>query len=118
MKDKPIPKFQIREKTPEEQLDTIPSAKLLKKIKEERIKLNREKNEWERVISKVEGYQDNIQDLEKKRKEKELQVRDLQNKHEKLKTKLDNMRNEIKESKNNLYAKERELDQKYADLER
>ena len=34
MKDKPIPKYQIREKTPEEHLDTIPSAKLLKKIKE------------------------------------------------------------------------------------
>ncbi len=118
MKDKPIPKYQIREKTPEEQLDTIPSAKLLKKIKEERIKLNREKDDWERVISKFEGYHENIQDLEKKRKEKELQVRDLQNQHEKLKNKLGNMRNEIKQSKNNLYAKERELDQKNADLER
>jgi hypothetical protein len=56
MKDKSIPKYQIREKTPEEQLEPIPNAKLLKKIKEERIKLNREKDDWERVISKFEGY--------------------------------------------------------------
>ena len=41
MKDKPIPKHQIREKTPKEELDTSSDAKLLKKIKEERIKLNR-----------------------------------------------------------------------------
>ena len=70
MKDKPIPKYQIREKTPEEQLEKIPDAKLLKKIKEERIKLNREKTEWERVINKIDGYKDNIEDLEKKRKQK------------------------------------------------
>ncbi|GAG62270.1 unnamed protein product [marine sediment metagenome] len=56
MNDKPIPKYQIREKTPEEQLDEISDAKLLKKIKEERIKLNKEKIEWENVINKVKGY--------------------------------------------------------------
>ena len=70
MKDKPIPKYEIREKTPEEQLDSIPNAKLLKKIKEERIKLNREKTEWERILNKIEIYHDNIQDLEKKEKKK------------------------------------------------
>ena len=56
MNDKPIPKYQIREKTPEEQLDVIPDAKLLKKIREETAKLNKEKNEWEQVIKKIEGY--------------------------------------------------------------
>ena len=70
MTDKPIPKYQIREKTPEEQLDGVPNAKLLKKIKEERIKLNKEKTEWERILNKIESYQDNIQDLEKKKKRK------------------------------------------------
>ncbi|MFX0077564.1 MAG: hypothetical protein ACFE96_19130, partial [Candidatus Hermodarchaeota archaeon] len=115
MKDKPIPKYQIREKTPEEESDASPSAKLLKKIKEERIKLNREKNEWERVINKINDYKVNIEDLERKRKQKELQVRKLQDQEEKLKNELNKMRTEIKNSKLNLIDKEKELDQKNAD---
>ena len=70
MKDNKIPKYQIRDKTPEEELEMIPDAKLLKQIKEERIKLKKEKIEWEKLIEKIEGYNDNIKDLEKKRKEK------------------------------------------------
>ncbi|GAH36748.1 unnamed protein product [marine sediment metagenome] len=37
MNDKPIPKYQIREKTPNEELDSISDKKLLKKIKKEKI---------------------------------------------------------------------------------
>ena len=33
MNDKPIPKYQIREKTPDEELDTIPEKKITEKNK-------------------------------------------------------------------------------------
>ena len=38
MTDEPIPKYQIREKTPDEEIENISDKKLLKKIKKERIK--------------------------------------------------------------------------------
>ena len=89
MDDKPIPKYEIREKTPEEELETIPEKKLLKKIKKERIKLYKEKSEWEKVINQIEAYKDNIEDLERKRKDREFEVKNLLEQR-------DNLRNELK----------------------
>ncbi|MEJ2296741.1 MAG: hypothetical protein P8Y23_18500, partial [Candidatus Lokiarchaeota archaeon] len=77
MDDKSIPKYQIREKTPQNEIDTISNQKLLKKIKDEQTKLIKERIEWEKVLKKVEDYGDDIDNLEKKRKEKEYEVRKL-----------------------------------------
>ena len=70
MNDKPIPKYQIREKTPDEELESISDKKLLKKIRKERIALDKEKSECERIVNQIENYDDDIKDLEKKRKDK------------------------------------------------
>ncbi len=106
MTDNNIPKFQIREKTPEESGDSVPDSKLLKKIKEERIKLHKEISEWERVIKQLEGYKENIKDLERKRKEKEVEVKNLLDHREKLKQEINVMKNLINESRNNIDQKD------------
>ena len=54
MNNKPIPKHQIREKTPGEELDSISDKKLSKKLKKERIKLYKEKSQWEKVIKQID----------------------------------------------------------------
>ncbi len=56
MNDKPIPKHQIREKTPDDDGDIITDRKLLKKLKKERIKLEKEKNEWAKYANQIENY--------------------------------------------------------------
>ena len=53
MNDKPIPKHQIREKTPDDEGGIIDDKKLLKKIKKERVKLSKEKGEWENRESQI-----------------------------------------------------------------
>ena len=70
MNDKPIPKYQIRKKTPNDEVDITSDKKLTKKLKKERIKLDREKVEWEKTIKKFENYNENIEDLEKKKERK------------------------------------------------
>ena len=66
MNDKSIPKHQIREKTPDDEGEIIADKKLLKKIKKERILLNKEKSEWENRVAQIENYRENIRDRREK----------------------------------------------------
>ncbi|KKK72851.1 hypothetical protein LCGC14_2899750 [marine sediment metagenome] len=102
MNDDTPPKYQIHEKTPNEELDQVPNKKLLKKIKAERAKLEREKTEWAKVVNSIEGYKETIRDLEKKRKFKEFEIRDFLNQRERLTKELNGMKKEVVTQRNRL----------------
>jgi len=63
MNDKPIPKHQIREKKPENEIDIVSDKKLIKKLKKERLALDKEKSEWEKLINQIENYNDSLKDV-------------------------------------------------------
>ena len=92
MDEKPIPKHQIREKLPKEELDEVFDSELLNKIRKERFKLSKEKEEWEKIVNKLKEYDDNIEELEKKRKKKEIELRNLVDQNEKLKNEIEKER--------------------------
>jgi len=112
MNDKPIPKYQIREKTPDDEGDIIADKKLLKKIKKERIKLIKEKSEWENHFNQIENYRENIEDLEKKRKSEEIELKNLSEKRDIIQNNLKKGKNDIVKQKNELDAREQRLKDK------
>ncbi len=74
MNEKTPPKYNIKEKTPSDAEEVVPSKALLKKLVEERKNLEKERNELELVIKKVEDYKDSIKELENRKKELESTI--------------------------------------------
>ena len=77
MNEKLPPKYQIDETIPLNKERLVPNKKLLKKLEVEWRRLNKERIEWEKIVEKVDGYQETIKILERKRKDHENEIRDL-----------------------------------------
>ncbi len=86
------PKYQIMEKIPgkENQIS------ILKKIRDERIKLAQERANWQKMINKIENYHDTITMLEKKRKTHENEIKHLIYKKRVLKDEINDLNQDIK----------------------